>query len=43
MKYLGIKTLFLSNAAGGTNPAFKVGDLMLIKSYQFFYTQPINW
>ncbi len=31
MKLLGISHLFLSNAAGGLNPAFKVGDLMIIK------------
>ena len=30
MKSLGVDTLFLSNAAGGMNPAFKVGDIMLI-------------
>ncbi len=33
MKLLGIKTLFLSNAAGGLNPAFEVGDLMLIRDH----------
>ena len=33
MKWLGIKTLFLSNAAGGMNPAFKVGDIMVIKDH----------
>jgi purine-nucleoside phosphorylase len=33
MKYLGIKTLLLSNAAGGVNPDFKVGDLMIIKDH----------
>ncbi|RYD79991.1 MAG: purine-nucleoside phosphorylase [Sphingobacteriales bacterium] len=38
MKYLGIKTLFLSNAAGGTNPSFKVGDLMIIKDHISFFT-----
>ena len=27
---LGIKTLFVSNAAGGTNSAFEIGDLMII-------------
>jgi purine-nucleoside phosphorylase len=30
MKYLGIETLVLSNAAGGVNEAFKVGDVMII-------------
>ncbi|MBR5466222.1 MAG: purine-nucleoside phosphorylase [Bacteroidaceae bacterium] len=30
MRELGIKTLFVSNAAGGTNPAFSIGDLMII-------------
>ncbi len=30
MKMLGITHLFLSNAAGGLNPAFEVGDLMII-------------
>lgn len=33
MKYLGIETLILSNAAGGVNPAFKVGDLMIITDH----------
>ncbi|MDE6514883.1 MAG: purine-nucleoside phosphorylase [Bacteroidales bacterium] len=31
MKYIGVRTLFVSNAAGGMNPAFKVGDIMLIR------------
>jgi purine-nucleoside phosphorylase len=30
---LGIKTLLLSNAAGGVNPTFKVGDLMIINDH----------
>ena len=30
---LGIKKLFVSNAAGGMNPAFKVGDLMIITDH----------
>jgi len=30
---LGIKTLLLSNAAGGVNPSFKVGDLMIIHDH----------
>lgn len=33
MKMLGIQTLLLSNAAGGVNPRFKVGDLMLITDH----------
>ena len=33
MKYMGIKKLILSNAAGGVNLAFKVGDLMIIKDH----------
>jgi purine-nucleoside phosphorylase len=38
MKWLGIETLFLSNAAGGMNPAFKVGDLMIIRDHISFFT-----
>src|SRR6187431_901979 len=30
---LGIKTLLLSNAAGGVNPSFNVGDIMLINDH----------
>lgn len=33
MKQLGIKTLFLSNAAGGMNPGFKKGHLVLINDH----------
>ena len=33
MKELGVKTLFVSNAAGGMNPEFKVGDLMIITDH----------
>ena len=33
MKALGVETLFLSNAAGGMNPNFKVGDIMLITDH----------
>jgi len=36
MKFLGVKQLFLSNAAGGVHPAFKVGDLMIIKDHISF-------
>ncbi len=33
MKELGINTLFVSNAAGGMNPNFKIGDLMIITDH----------
>jgi purine-nucleoside phosphorylase len=33
MKFLGIQHLLVSNAAGGVNPKFKVGDLMLITDH----------
>lgn len=33
MKALGIHTLLISNAAGGMNPAFRVGDLMIIRDH----------
>jgi purine-nucleoside phosphorylase len=33
MKFLGIQYLLVSNAAGGVNPKFKVGDLMMITDH----------
>jgi purine-nucleoside phosphorylase len=33
LKFLGIETLLISNAAGGINTAFHVGDLMIIKDH----------
>lgn len=38
MRMLGVDTLLLSNAAGGVNPAFQVGDLMIIKDHISFFT-----
>jgi purine-nucleoside phosphorylase len=38
MKWLGIKHLLISNAAGGVNPGFKVGDLMIITDHISFAT-----
>ncbi|KAJ8011528.1 hypothetical protein DPEC_G00059160 [Dallia pectoralis] len=32
-KLLGVKTVLLTNAAGGLNPDYKVGDIMLIKDH----------
>lgn len=33
MKALGVRTLLISNAAGGMNTQFKVGDLMIIRDH----------
>ena len=33
MKFLGIKTLIVSNAAGGMNPDFEIGDIMVINDH----------
>ena len=41
MKLLGVKTLLVSNAAGGINPAFKVGDLMIIKDHINMMPNPL--
>lgn len=42
MKFLGVTHLLLSNAAGGTNVHFKVGDLMIIKDHvSFFQHNPL--
>jgi purine-nucleoside phosphorylase len=41
--HCGIKTLFVSNAAGGMNPAFKIGDLMVITDHiNFFPEHPLR-
>ena len=43
MRELGIKTLFVSNAAGGTNPTFEIGDLMIITDHiNFFPEHPLR-
>ena len=43
MYELGIKTLFVSNAAGGMNPEFSIGDLMIITDHiNFFPEHPLN-
>ena len=38
LKLLGVENLILSNAAGGVNANFKVGDLMIIKDHISLFT-----
>lgn len=38
MKNIGVDTLLISNASGGMNPAFEVGDLMILTDH--IYLQP---
>ncbi len=43
MKMLGIKTLIVSNASGGVNAGFEIGDLMIINDHiNFFPEHPLN-
>ena len=43
MHELGIKTLFVSNASGGVNPDFAIGDLMFITDHiNFFPEHPLR-
>ncbi len=41
MAALGIKTLLVSNAAGGLNPSFQVGDLMIIRDHINLLPNPL--
>jgi purine-nucleoside phosphorylase len=38
LKLLGVENLLLSNAAGGVNKEYQVGDLMIIKDHISFFT-----
>jgi purine-nucleoside phosphorylase len=42
LKYLGIKCLFLSNAAGGVNPDFRIGDIMVITDHINLLPNPLT-
>lgn len=41
LKYLGIRYLFLSNAAGGVNPEFQIGDVMIITDHINMMVNPL--
>jgi purine-nucleoside phosphorylase len=43
MKFLGIRNLFLSNASGGVNPDFEIGDLMILDDHiNLFPSNPLT-
>ena len=42
MKFLGVKTLFVSNASGGVNPDFEIGEIMIMNDHiNLFPTNPL--
>ena len=41
MKLLGIKKLIVSNASGGVNPKYKIGDLMVITDHINLIPNPL--
>jgi len=42
MKFLGISHLFVSNASGGVNPSFEIGDVMIIDDHiNLFPSNPL--
>ncbi len=42
MKYMGIQKLFVSNASGGVNPDFEIGDVMIQTDHiNFFGAHPL--
>ena len=42
MKFLGINKLIVSNASGGVNPNFEIGDIMIINDHiNLFPTNPL--
>jgi purine-nucleoside phosphorylase len=41
MKYLGIENLIVSNASGGVNPDFEIGDLMILNDHINLIPNPL--
>jgi purine-nucleoside phosphorylase len=41
MKLLGIKNLIVSNASGGVNPDYKIGDLMILEDHICLIPNPL--
>ena len=41
MKFLGIKNLIVSNASGGVNPDFEIGDLMILTDHINLIPNPL--
>ena len=41
MKLMGVEYLFVSNAAGGANPDYRPGDLMIIKDHINLHPNPL--
>jgi len=41
MKFLGVKNLIISNASGGVNPNFEIGDMMIIEDHINLIPNPL--
>jgi purine-nucleoside phosphorylase len=41
MKFLGIKTLMLSNASGGVNPDYEIGEIVILRDHINLFPNPL--